>query len=111
MRAQRVVAATAAVGLVAICCVASISAGSASMGGSSERVKAAPDPGVSQTTTTGKQRESNPTGSGVEASRAKSGKAERATSLRKREVFKVSVQSTQDWETLLGDLGASRRPP
>ena len=86
--------------LVFSLCVASISAGSAStagsasMGGSSERVKAAPDPGVSQTTTTGKQRESNPTGSGVEASRAKSGKAERATSLRKREVFKVSVQSS-----------------
>jgi endonuclease/exonuclease/phosphatase family metal-dependent hydrolase len=100
VRAQRVVAATAAVGLVAVCCVASISAGSASTagsasgGGSSESVKAAPDPGVSQTTSTGNQRGANTAGSGVEASRPKSGKVERATSLRKREVFKVSVQSS-----------------
>ena len=94
MRAQRVVAATAAAGLVAVCCVASISAGSAATAGSSESVKAAPDPVVSQTTTAGKQRGSELTGSRVEASRAKSNKAERATSLRKREVFKVSVQSS-----------------
>jgi endonuclease/exonuclease/phosphatase family metal-dependent hydrolase len=94
VRAQRVVTTTAAVGLVAICCVASISAGSSSKAGSSESVQAASDSGASQTSVTAKQQGSKAAGSSAKASRAKSSKAERATSLRKREVFKVSVQSS-----------------
>ena len=52
MRAQRVAATTAAVGIVAVCCAAGISAGSASPSGSSGSAKAVPDPGVSQTAIT-----------------------------------------------------------
>ena len=44
MRAQRLAAATAAVGLVSVCCAASISAGSAATSGSTDRVKAVPIP-------------------------------------------------------------------
>ena len=44
MRAQRLVAATAAVGLVSVCCAASISAGSAATSGSTDSVTAVSDP-------------------------------------------------------------------
>ena len=59
MRAQRVVAATAAVGLVSVCCAASISAGSASTLGPSSGVKGLPGSDVSQTTITRSQDRSN----------------------------------------------------
>jgi endonuclease/exonuclease/phosphatase family metal-dependent hydrolase len=100
VRAQRVVAATAAVGLVSVCCAASISAGSASTATSVSSVKAAPDlgpdPGASETTVTGKHRDSNNSNSAVVSRRAKSAKAASAesASLRKREVFTVSEQSS-----------------
>jgi endonuclease/exonuclease/phosphatase family metal-dependent hydrolase len=104
VRAQRVVAATAAVGLVSVCCAASISAGSASTATSVSSVKAVsdlgpdvePDPGASETTVTSKQQASNNNSSAVVSRRAKSTNAARAesASLRKREVFTVSEQSS-----------------
>ena len=96
MRAQRVTAAAAAVGLVSVCCAASISAGSASTYGSVSAVEALADPGVSTTTATGNQDGSNATGDRVGASRTsstKTGKA-RSSKLRTREVFTVSEKET-----------------
>jgi endonuclease/exonuclease/phosphatase family metal-dependent hydrolase len=95
VRAQRVVAATAAIGLVSLCCAASISAGSASTDGSASSVQALHDPGVSTTADTGSQDGSNATGDRVEASPSstKTGKA-RSSKLRTREVFTVSEQDT-----------------
>ena len=96
MRAQRVAAATAAIGLVSICCAASISAGSASTYGSASSVNALPDSGVSTTAATGNQVSSNATGDRVEGSRTSSTKTGQARSskLRKREVFTVSEKET-----------------
>jgi endonuclease/exonuclease/phosphatase family metal-dependent hydrolase len=96
VRAQRVAAATAAMGLVCVCCAASISAGSASTAGSASSVKALPDPGGSNTTATSNQDGSNATGDIVDASRTSSTKTGQARSskLRKREVFTVSEKET-----------------
>ena len=92
MRAQRVAAATVAVGLVSVCCAASISAGSASTSDSVSSVKAVPGADLSKTTVTGNQDGSNTTGDKVETSRTSSTKTGQARSskLRKREVFTVS---------------------
>jgi endonuclease/exonuclease/phosphatase family metal-dependent hydrolase len=86
VRAQRVVAATAAVGLVAVCCAASITSGSAGS------VKAGPDPGVSQVTITGNQDGSGTTSHKRETRHNNVSKTEQAQSpsLRVREVFTVS---------------------
>lgn len=96
MRAQRLAAATVAVGLVSVCCAASISAGSASTYGSVSSVKAVPGADLSKTTVTGNQGGSNATGDKVETSRTSSTKAGQARSskLRKREVFTVSEKET-----------------
>jgi endonuclease/exonuclease/phosphatase family metal-dependent hydrolase len=96
VRAQRVAAAAAAIGLVSICCAASISAGSASTYGLASSVKALPDPGVSTTADTGSQDGSNATGDRAEGSRTSSTKTGQARSskLRKREVFTVSEKET-----------------
>jgi endonuclease/exonuclease/phosphatase family metal-dependent hydrolase len=83
-----VAAAAAAAGLVSVCCVASISAGS------SGSAKAVADPSVSQTTIAGQQHGSNLTGSKVEAGNARATKNGRSTSLRKREAFRVSEQAS-----------------
>jgi endonuclease/exonuclease/phosphatase family metal-dependent hydrolase len=94
VRAQRVVAATAAAGLVSVCCVASISAESTSSAGSSagsrDSVKVEADPGVSQTLV-GRQQQGSDAGSKVDAGATKTA---RSTSLRKREAFKVNVQAS-----------------
>gem|GEM_PF-1601025 len=100
MRAQRVVAVTAAVGLVSVCCAASISAGSASTASSVSSAKAVsdlgPDPGASETTVTSKRDKSPNSASTAKSHLAKSTKAASAesASLRKREVFTVSEQSS-----------------
>ncbi len=96
MRAQRLAAATVAVGLVSVCCAASISAGSASTSGSVSSVKAVPGAGLSKTTVSGNQDGSNATGDKVGTSRTSSTKAGQARSskLRKREVFTVSEKET-----------------
>ena len=96
MRAQRLVAATAAVGLVLVCCAASISAGSASTAASVSTANAVPDPGASQTTATIRQHRSDSAGDKVAAVGARSTKTARAASsnLRKREAFAVSEQSS-----------------
>jgi endonuclease/exonuclease/phosphatase family metal-dependent hydrolase len=85
VRAQRVAAATAAVSLVAVCCAASISAGSASTSGD----QAPHDPGVSQTASTQNQDRSNVTAHRAETGRTRVSKTGRAqsTKLRTREVF------------------------
>ena len=95
MRAQRVAAVTAAVGLVSVCCAASISAGSASTSSSVSTVKAVPGAGVSQTSTTRSQDGSNTTDK-VEPSRTSRTKTVGAQSskLRTREVFTVSEKET-----------------
>jgi endonuclease/exonuclease/phosphatase family metal-dependent hydrolase len=94
VRAQRVVAATAAVGLVAICCAASISAGSA-LSGSISNVEA-PAPGIGQTAGTGNQDGSQAGGGKVEASRTSLRKATIAKSskLRTHEAFSVSQKES-----------------
>jgi endonuclease/exonuclease/phosphatase family metal-dependent hydrolase len=96
VRAQRLVAATAAVGLVSVCCAASISAGSASTAASVSTANAVPDPGASQTTATIRQHRSDSAGDKVAAVGARSTKTARAASsnLRKREAFAVSEQSS-----------------
>ena len=96
MRAQRLVAATAAAGLVSVCCAASISAGSASTAASVSTANAVPDPGASQTTATIRQHRSDSAGDKVAAVGARSTKTARAASsnLRKREAFAVSEQSS-----------------
>jgi endonuclease/exonuclease/phosphatase family metal-dependent hydrolase len=92
VRAQRVAVATAAVGLVSLCCAAGISAGSDSSSGSTSTVKAAPGPDASATTIAEKRDGSNTAGAKAEARRTSSTKAEhaQATKLRTREVFSVS---------------------
>ena len=92
MRAQRVAATTAAVGIVAVCCAAGISAGSASPSGSIGGAKAVPDPGVSQTTVTRTKNGSNATGKNAETGHTRADKAVDAQSskLRVREVFSAS---------------------
>ena len=94
MRAQRVVAATATVGLVSVCCAASISAGSVSTSGTTSGVNAVVSSGVSQVTTTSKRDRPNAAGDKAETGRTSLTKAEnaKATSLRKREVFTVSEE-------------------
>ena len=83
MRAQRLAA--AAVGLVSVCCAASISAGSSSTSGSSNRVKAAPGPDVSETTIIWKQEGSKTTG--YETGHPSETRQARSAKLRTREVF------------------------
>jgi endonuclease/exonuclease/phosphatase family metal-dependent hydrolase len=86
---QRVAA--AAVGLVFVCCAASITAGSASTSGSISRVEAALGSGVSETTITRKREGSNTTGQETESDHASVSKARQAQSakLRTREVFSL----------------------
>ena len=90
MRAQRVAAATAVIGLVSICCAVGITAGSASTS-DSPSVKAAPGPNVSETTITSGQDGSNTLGDKVKTDRTSSSKTRHARSsrLRAREVFSV----------------------
>jgi endonuclease/exonuclease/phosphatase family metal-dependent hydrolase len=92
VRAQRVAAVTAAVGLVSLCCAASISVGSISTSGEVSSVKAVPD--ASQSTASANRDGSQATADKGEAGHARSTKAARAatTNLRKREVFTVSEQ-------------------
>jgi len=94
VRAQRVAAATATVGLVSLCCAASISAGSATTSGSISSVTTVAGSGVSQVTTTLNQDGSNATGNKAETGRTSLTKAQHAqtASLRKREAFTVSEQ-------------------
>ena len=94
MRAQRVAAATAAVGLVAVCCAASVWAGSASTSGEISSVKAVPGASASPATTPARGEESKPTGDTAEPVVARSKKTipTGRTSLRKREVFTVNKQ-------------------
>lgn len=91
MRAQRLVAATASVGLVAVCCAASISAGSASTVGSSSGVNGLPGPGVSQVTISGSTASRNLKTRPSSASRAEQGQS---TNLRVREAFSVDKPSS-----------------
>jgi endonuclease/exonuclease/phosphatase family metal-dependent hydrolase len=94
VRARRVAAATAAVGLVGVCCAASISVGSVSPADSVSSVNATPDPTVSQSATKSGKHRSKPTRDKVEAVGARSTKTARAASgsLRTREVFAVNKQ-------------------
>ena len=89
MRAQRVAAATAVIGLVSVCCAVGITAGSASTS-DSPSVKAAPGPNVSETTITSGDG-SNTLGDKVKTDRTSSSKTRHARSsrLRAREVFSV----------------------
>ncbi|HZL74434.1 MAG TPA: endonuclease/exonuclease/phosphatase family protein [Propionibacteriaceae bacterium] len=89
MRAQRVAAATVAVGLVSVCCAASISPGSASTSGTASTLKAVSDLGV----VTENQDGSNATAGKVKTSSTKTGQA-RSSKLRAREVFTVSQKET-----------------
>jgi endonuclease/exonuclease/phosphatase family metal-dependent hydrolase len=93
VRAQRVVAATAALGLISVCCVASITAGSASIAASSDHANALADPVMSQTAIARQQRGANAAGSKVKVGQPKATKTGRST-LRKREVFSVSDNQT-----------------
>lgn len=90
MRAQRVAAATAVIGLVSVCCAVGITAGSASTS-DSPSVKAAPGPNVSETTITSGQDGSNTLGHKVKADSTSSSKNRhpRSSRLRAREVFSV----------------------
>lgn len=95
MRAQRLVAATAAVGLVSVCCAASISAGSAATSGSTDSVTAVSDPGVSQVAINRNQDGSNTTARKIktgDTSSSSTGLA-RSSNLRVREAF---IRSTSD---------------
>jgi endonuclease/exonuclease/phosphatase family metal-dependent hydrolase len=91
VRAQRLVAATASVGLVAVCCAASISAGSASTVSSSGGVNGLPSPGVSQVTISGNTASRNLKTRPSSASRAEQGQS---TNLRVREAFSVDKPSS-----------------
>jgi endonuclease/exonuclease/phosphatase family metal-dependent hydrolase len=90
VRAQRVAAATAVIGLVSVCCAVGITADSASTS-DSPSVKAAPGPNVSETTITSGQDGSNTLGDKVKTDRTSSSKTRHARSsrLRAREVFSV----------------------
>jgi endonuclease/exonuclease/phosphatase family metal-dependent hydrolase len=90
VRAQRVAAATAVIGLVSVCCAVGITAGSASTSDSAS-VKAAPGPNVSETTIASEQDGSNTLGDKVKTDRTSSSKTRHARSsrLRAREVFSV----------------------
>jgi endonuclease/exonuclease/phosphatase family metal-dependent hydrolase len=90
VRAQRVAAATAVIGLVSVCCAVGITAGSASTS-DSPSVKAAPGSNVSETTITSGQDGSNTLGDKVKTDRTSSSKTRHARSsrLRAREVFSV----------------------
>ena len=94
MRAQRVIAATAAVGLVTLCCAASISVGSTPTADSVSSAEAAPNAGVSETTSPGKQRGSTSTEGKAKTGVAGLKRTEYAQSsrLRTREAFAVSEQ-------------------
>jgi endonuclease/exonuclease/phosphatase family metal-dependent hydrolase len=89
VRAQRVAAVTAAVGIVSVCCAVGITAGSASTSGPIDVVKAEPDPEVSQTAVAPIKRASKSTAREAQAGRAKISKLSEAQSskLRTREVF------------------------
>jgi endonuclease/exonuclease/phosphatase family metal-dependent hydrolase len=89
VRAQRVAAATAVIGLVSVCCAVGITAGSTSTS-DSPSVKAAPGPNVSGTTITSGDG-SNTLGDKVKTDRTSSSKTRHARSsrLRAREVFSV----------------------
>ncbi len=89
MRAQRVAAVTAAVGIVSVCCAVGITAGSASTSGPIDVVKAQPDREVSQTAVAPTKRASKATAREAQAGRAKISKLSEAQSskLRIREVF------------------------
>jgi endonuclease/exonuclease/phosphatase family metal-dependent hydrolase len=91
VRAQRLVAATASVGLVAVCCAASISAGSASTVSLSSGVNGLPGPGVSQVTISGNTASRNLKTRPSSASRAEQGQS---TNLRVREAFSVDKPSS-----------------
>ncbi|HLM23173.1 MAG TPA: endonuclease/exonuclease/phosphatase family protein [Propionibacteriaceae bacterium] len=95
MRAQRVAAATAVIGLVSVCCAVGITAGSASTS-DSPSVKAAPGPNVSETTITSRQNGSNALGDKVKTDRTSSSKTRHARSsrLRAREVFSVGKRNS-----------------
>jgi endonuclease/exonuclease/phosphatase family metal-dependent hydrolase len=94
VRAQRVAATTAAVGIVAVCCAAGISAGSASPSGSIGTAKAVLEPSVSQTAITRTKDRSNATGHNAETGHTRADKAVDAQSskLRVREVFSASEE-------------------
>lgn len=96
MRAQRMIAATAAVGLVAMCCAASISVGSTPTADSVSSAEAAPNAGASQTSIPGKPRKSKSTEGKAKTGAAGFKRAEYAQSsrLRTREAFSVSEQSS-----------------
>jgi endonuclease/exonuclease/phosphatase family metal-dependent hydrolase len=89
VRAQRVAAVTAAVGIVSVCCAVGITAGSASTSGPIDVVKAEPDPEVSQTAVAPTKRASKATAREAQAGRARISKLSEAQSskLRTREVF------------------------
>ena len=89
MRAQRVAAVTAAVGIVSVCCAVGITAGSASTSRPIDVVKAEPDPEVSQTAVAPTRRASKATAREAQAGRAKISKLSEVQSskLRTREVF------------------------
>jgi endonuclease/exonuclease/phosphatase family metal-dependent hydrolase len=89
VRAQRVAAVTAAVGIVSVCCAVGITAGSASTSGPIDVVKAQPDREVSQTAVAPTKRASKATAREAQAGRAKISKLSEAQSskLRIREVF------------------------
>jgi endonuclease/exonuclease/phosphatase family metal-dependent hydrolase len=91
VRAQRVAAATAVIGLVSVCCAVGITAGSASTSDSA-RIKAASGPNVSEATITPEQGGSNTRGDKVKTDRTSSSKTRHARSsrLRAREVFSVA---------------------
>jgi endonuclease/exonuclease/phosphatase family metal-dependent hydrolase len=89
VRAQRVAAATVAVGLVSVCCAASISPGSASTSGTASIVKAVSDLGV----VTENQDGSNAIAGKVKTSSTKTGQTQ-SSKLRTREVFTVSQKET-----------------
>jgi endonuclease/exonuclease/phosphatase family metal-dependent hydrolase len=92
VRAQRVAVATAAVGLVSLCCAVGISAGSASTSGSTSDVNAAPDSGVGKITITSERAGSNATADQAETGHTSKTMDAQSSSLRKREVFTVSEQ-------------------
>ena len=87
MRAQRVAA--AAVGLVSVCCAASISAGSGSTSGSSNRVKAALAPDVSEISIIRKHEGSKTTGHEAETGRPGEIRQARSAKPPAREVFSL----------------------
>jgi hypothetical protein len=100
VRAQRLAAATAAVGLVSVCCAASISAGSAAT--STDSATAVSDPGNSQVTITRNQDGSNTTARKIktdDTSSSTTGLA-RSSNLRVREAFSRSTSDKPSSSTV-----------